>query len=108
MHFRAHLRRAVHLRATLSRPGSTWYREASVRDLSLGGARLFLSESLPLGDRVVVSFLAASLWDPLALPARVAWSKPATAEQPFIAGVAFEPKDPSGVFALFELVSGLP
>ena len=69
---------------------------------------LFLAEALPRGDRGVVSFLAASLWDPLALPARVAWSKAATAEGPPIAGVLFEPKDPSGVFALFELVSGLP
>jgi hypothetical protein len=56
----------------------------------------------------MVSFLAPSLWDPLALPARVAWVKASSASQLARAGLAFEPKDPLGVFALFELVSSLP
>jgi PilZ domain len=96
------------LRAVLSRPASNWHREASVHDLSLGGAGLTLPEALPQGERVTVSFLAPSLWDPLALPARVVWFSPATSGGQARAGLAFEPKEPLGVFALFELVSSLP
>jgi len=108
IHFRAHPRRLVHLRAVVSRPGSSWQREASVHDLSLGGAGLSLADVVSQGDRVMVSFLAPSLWDPLALPARVIWFKGAPSGGPGRAGLAFEPKEPAGVFALFELVSGLP
>jgi hypothetical protein len=79
-----------------------------VRDLSLGGAGVSLPEILPAGDRVVVSFLAPNLWDPLAIPARVAWVRAATQREPVTAGLAFEPKDPLSVFALFELLSTLP
>jgi hypothetical protein len=79
-----------------------------VRDLSLGGAGVSLLEVLPQADRVVVSFLAPSLWDPLAIPARVAWVNPANANELLTAGLAFEPKDPLSVFALFELISTLP
>jgi hypothetical protein len=108
IHFRAHPRRLVRLRAVISRPASSWQREVSVQDLSLGGAGISLTEALAQGDRVMVSFLAPSLWDPLALPARVVWFKSAASTGPGRAGVAFEPKEPAGVFGLFELVSGLP
>jgi hypothetical protein len=107
MHFRAHPRRPVHLRAMLTRPDTAWQKDATVRDLSLGGARLVMSEPMTAGDRLVISFLAPSLWDPLAIPARVAWVMPGSDERPTL-GVAFEPKEPSGVFALFELVLTLP
>jgi hypothetical protein len=96
------------MRAVISRPATGWHGEASVQNLSLGGACITLLEALPEAERVVVSLLAPSLWDPLAIPARVAWVHPATPDEPVIAGLAFEPKDPLGVFALFELVSTLP
>ena len=105
-HFRAHPRREVVLRAMISLP-SGWRGEATVRDLSLGGVGLTLSEPLRAGDRVIVSFLAPSLWDPLAIPARVAWVGPPTPQGRLQTGLAFEPKDPMGVFALFELLSTL-
>jgi hypothetical protein len=107
-HFRAHPRREVRLRAVISQPASGWHGEASVYNLSLGGAGVTLSEALPEGERVAVSFLAPSLWDPLTLPARVAWIRAATPQEPTTAGLAFEPKDPLSVLALFELVSTLP
>jgi PilZ domain len=89
----------------VARPKAAWQRDATVHDLSLGGASLTLSGSLTLGDEVVVSFFAPSLWDPLALPARVAWVTAAKEVGGVTAGLAFEPRDPAAVFALFELVS---
>jgi hypothetical protein len=106
-HFRAHARRAVRLRAVISLSASGWHGEATVHDLSLGGAGVSLGDALQPGGRVVVSFLAPSLWDPLAIPARVAWVRPATGNDPTTAGLLFEPKDPVTVFALFELISTL-
>jgi hypothetical protein len=108
IHFRAHPRRAVRLRAVLSRPADNWQREARVHDLSLGGAGVAVHEALAQGERMTVSFLAPSLWDPLALPARVAWVRTPKEGELARAGLAFEPKDPAFVFALFELVSSLP
>jgi len=75
--------------------------------LSLGGVSLTLTEPLRIGDRVTVAFLAPTLWDPLALPARVAWVRSATATEAVALGLAFEPQDPASVVALFELVSTL-
>jgi hypothetical protein len=79
-----------------------------VCDLSLGGAGLTLFEPLQEGDHVAVSFLAPSLWDPLVIPARVAWVRSAASQEPVATGLAFEPRDPLTVFALFELLSTLP
>jgi hypothetical protein len=106
-HFRAHPRRSVRLHAIVSTPQAGSKREANVRDISLGGVGITLPETLRKGEHVVVSVLAPSLWDPLALPARVAWAKAATSHEPAAAGLAFEPKDPLGVFGLFELVATL-
>jgi Tfp pilus assembly protein PilZ len=107
-HFRAYPRRTVRLRAVVARSDTSWRKEAHVHDLSLGGVSLTLTESLRIGDHVTVSFLAPTLWDPLALPARVAWVRPATATEAVVAvGLAFEPQDPASVLALFELVSTL-
>jgi PilZ domain-containing protein len=106
MHFRAYLRRPVKVRAVVARPKAAWQKDATVHDLSLGGVSLTLSgSSLALGDEVVVSFFAPSLWDPLALPARVAWVRATHEGGVLTVGLAFEPRDPSAVFALFELVS---
>ncbi len=106
-HFRAYPRRTVRLRAVVARPDIGWRKDAHVHDLSLGGVSLTLAESLHVGDRVVVSFLAPTLWDPLALPARVAWVRQGAPADPVAAGLAFEPADAASVLALFELVSTL-
>jgi hypothetical protein len=106
-HFRAYPRRTVRLRAVVAQKDTGWRKDAHVHDLSLGGTSLTLSDPLRVGDRVTVSFLAPSLWDPLALPARVAWVRHAPPPESMAAGLAFEPTDPASVFALFELVSTL-
>jgi hypothetical protein len=91
----------------LARQDVGWRRDAQVQDLSLGGASLTLTDTLRVGDSLTVSFLAPTLWDPLALSARVAWVRQAAPTESFAAGLAFEPADPESLFALFELVSTL-
>ncbi len=105
--FRAHARRKVRLRGVLWHPRAGWQREADVADLGLGGASVQLKESLQVGDRVTLSLVAPTLWDPLALPGRIAWVGPPTRAEPGRAGVAFEPKEAGAVFALFELLVSL-
>jgi hypothetical protein len=86
----------------LARAG--WQREAQVLNLGLGGACVVVQEELVPGDRVTISFLAPTLWDPLAFPARIAWTlvpDPTSLR----AGLAFEPTDPGAVYALFELLT---
>jgi len=103
-HFRVHARRAIRLRASVVLPRAGWQREAQVQNLGLGGACIVLQEELSAGDRVTVSFLAPTLWDPLAFPARVAWTlvpEPTSVR----AGLAFEPTDAATVYALFELLT---
>jgi len=109
LHFRAHARRVIRLRATLAQAGAG-DRDAQVLNLGMGGACVALSLAEPLepGEHVTVSFLAPTLWDPLAFPARVAWahaplSGPGTTS--LRVGLAFEPTDPAAVYALFELLT---
>jgi hypothetical protein len=106
-HFRALPRRPVKLRALIAQPVTGWQRDASVHELSLGGASITLPGRVEPGDQIVVSFFAPSLWDPLALPARVVWVRAAEKGGVVTAGLAFEPKDPAAMFALFELVSAV-
>lgn len=105
--FRAHARRKVRLRGLLSHARAGWQREAEVSDLGLGGACVKLSETLAVGDRITLSLVAPTLWDPLTIPGRVAWLGPPTRLEPGRAGVSFEPKDAASMFALFELMAGL-
>ena len=102
--FRAHARRKVRLRVIVWHPRAGWQREAEVVDVSLGGVCLALNESLAEGDRVTVSFVAPTLWDPLSMHARVAWIGRGTRLDAARAGLTFEPKDPASVLALFELI----
>jgi PilZ domain len=105
--FRAHARRKVRLRVVVWHPRAGWQREADVRDLGIGGACLMLKDPLSVGDRVTVSFVAPTLWDPLAIQGRVAWVGPPTFVELSRAGVAFDARDPSALFALFELMGTL-
>jgi len=105
--FRAHARRKVRLRGVLWHPRAGWQREAEVVDLGLGGACVRLMGTLITGDQVTLSLVAPTLWDPLAIPGRIAWAGPPTRVEPARAGVAFEPKDARGMFALFEMMGTL-
>jgi hypothetical protein len=87
----------------VSHPRAGWERDADVFDIGLGGACLSATELVDPGDRVSVAFVAPSLWDPLLIPARVAWYH---ADQTRM-GVAFDHSSAASVLALFELVGSL-
>jgi hypothetical protein len=70
--------------------------------MGLGGARIVAEERLSPGDLVTLSFTAPTLWDALALRARVAWVAPGV--PPYPSGVAFEHTSADAVFALYELI----
>jgi hypothetical protein len=105
--FRAHARRPVRLRATIAHPRAGWERDADVFDIGLGGACVSAAEPLTPGERVSVAFVAPSLWDPLMIPARVAWYRPGHGVEPARAGVSFDHVGRQSVMALFELVGTL-
>jgi len=106
-HFRAHARRPVRLKAMVSHSRAGWERDADVFDIGLGGACISASEPMSEGDRVAVAFVAPSLWDPLLIPARVAWYDPGRGLDPARAGVAFDHVGEAEIMALFELVGTL-
>ena len=98
--FRAHARKAVRLAAVLAHRDRGWQRDVIVFDLGLGGACVESSDVLGVGDRVQVSFVTADRWDPLQIPARVAWTSQARA------GLAFEYSSPESTWGIFELLVG--
>ena len=102
--FRAHERRSVKLTAVLSHRERGWQRDVIVFDLGLGGACVETpfgaqKDALGVGDRVQVQFVMAERWDPLQIPARVAWT---SAQR---AGVAFEFNSPESTWGIFELLA---
>jgi hypothetical protein len=105
--YRAHARRKVRLRAVVQHVKAGWQRDAIVKDLGLGGACVLVAESMAVGDKVTLSFVAPTLWDPLQIAGRVAWVGPATHLEPPRAGIAFTPRESAAVIALFELMSTL-
>ena len=100
----------VRLAAVLSHRERGWQRDVIVFDLGLGGACVEApfawsgaaasQNALGVGDRVQVSFVMAERWDPLQIPARVAW----TSQQR--AGIAFEYSSPESTWGVFELLTG--
>jgi len=100
--FRGHARRAVRLRALVTHVHAGWQRPVAVENVSLGGARIVVDETIAPGDSVTLSFTAPALWDPLVIRARVAWVS--AGALPRAAGVAFELKDPGAAFGLYELI----
>ena len=105
--FRAHARRKVRLRLVVRHPRAGWEDDAEAQDVGLGGACVRMPRPLAVKDPVLLSFVAPTLWDPLVLPARVAWIAPATHVESARAGVAFQPNDPHAMLALFELLGAL-
>ena len=80
-----------------------------VRELKalLGDACIGITEVLTPGDRVSIAFMAPTLWDPLTIPARVAWYRLGEGLSPARAGLAFEYRNAAAARALFELSGSL-
>ncbi len=100
--FRAHARKPVRLAAVLAHRERGWQRDVIVFDLGLGGACIEATDVLGVGDRVQVSFVTAERWDPLQIPARVAWTSQSRT------GLAFEYASPESTWGIFELLQGSP
>jgi hypothetical protein len=113
-HFRAHARRRVDLDATLRGRDAGFTHAARVRDLGLGGACLEIGDPAQPEGRpaagvereaaVTIEVMAPTLWDPLTLRGRVAWVRRGVAGRPTRAGIRFEHRDPSSLYALFQLL----
>lgn len=73
-------------------------RRARLTDVGMGGAGLVVEEPLTLGAELEVVLHAPNRWDPLVLPARVAWVKGRRA------GVAFLPATDRDAYDLFEML----
>jgi len=72
-HFRAFGRHPARLSGFLGGADGLWRRPARIIDLSLGGARLSTDAEVPAGAAVRLSLESPNRWDPLEVPARVAW-----------------------------------
>ena len=105
--FRIHDRKTVRLQVSVTHVGAGWVRAARVQNLGFGGACFELDEDVGAGDRLLLSFVAPALWDPLTIKSRVAWSRPKTDRELTRCGASFEHGNPADVFALFELVGSL-
>lgn len=80
---------------TLAREGGGEAAEASLVDMSLGGAGLEHAAPFAPGERLVLSFASPHRWDPLVVRGTVAWAHPPRAHGgrgPALArfGVVFE------------------
>ena len=88
-----------------------------VVDISLAGVGLETDEPLVPGERVALSFATPTLWDPLVVPAVVAWSQSPKPREPGAplgrarpmarAGLAFEYAGPDLVLAVYEMLATL-
>jgi Tfp pilus assembly protein PilZ len=102
-HFRAFARRAVSLPASLT-AGPSAPAAARLVNLGLGGATIETAGTLSIGAPVTLEVAAPNLWDPLVVPAIVAW----TAEQGAggtRAGLAFRHPSRTALPALVELLA---
>lgn len=111
-HFRAHARFRIELGGTLSSTSRPLAHEVRIRDLGLGGAGLELSTAslaavpaFAVDAEVTLVLRAPMLWDPLALPGRIAWLRDTDGEGPLRVGVCFDHADSGKVYALFQLLS---
>ncbi|HRH00782.1 MAG TPA: PilZ domain-containing protein [Polyangiaceae bacterium] len=102
-HFRSQARKRVRYPAQLTTARGV-VRECVLVDLSLAGARLEAVDILPVGERVSLSFSSPTRWDPIVVPAIVAWSRPGSFAH---IGLTFEFSSSSTVYALFETVAAL-
>ena len=102
-HFRAFARRAVSLPATVVAAASADARPVRVVNLGLGGACIEVAGELGVGAAVTLEVTAPNLWDPLVVPATVAWQR--DTEGRFHAGLAFRHTEKSALPALVELLA---
>lgn len=102
-HFRAFARRAVALPATLGIPPAG-PAVARLHNLGLGGACVEVEAPLAVGATVTLEVTAPNLWDPLVVPATVAWTR-AVRPRVTLAGLVFRHAERTALPALVELLA---
>lgn len=80
-----------------------WDLPAELIDLGLGGACVVVGDALPLGTTVRLQVNAPQLWEPLLVPARVAWTRMGKDGRARL-GLRFEADSPSTLVVLAELI----
>jgi hypothetical protein len=103
-HFRLHARRPVAIHAQVSHTTAGWERSLRVIDLALGGACLELMDDVAVGEVLRVSFITPDRWDPLVIPARVAWIEVGADGVVKKGGVEFEQTSSESAVALLLLI----
>jgi Tfp pilus assembly protein PilZ len=73
-------------------------------DLGLGGACVEVRSPLRIGLSVTVEVTAPNLWDPLIVPAKVAWIR-SSAPGASLVGLAFDHAGKAALPALVELLA---
>jgi hypothetical protein len=97
---RTSTRHDVSLAATLTLDGNQ--REATVMNISLGGALVAAGGKLPMGQRVQISFAVPTLETPIEVTATVRWSDAQTT------GIQFDGLRARDVWALNKYFEQLP
>jgi hypothetical protein len=123
-HFRAHARRRVDLAATLRGRDGGFHQDVRIRDLGLGGACIEVASAdegplAKLGGEaristkpgalerevaVTIEVMAPTLWDPLVLSGKIAWIRRGAQGRALRAGLRFEHREASALYALFQLL----
>ncbi|MFZ5893659.1 MAG: PilZ domain-containing protein [Myxococcota bacterium] len=103
-HFRALARRSVNLATTVVAGGGSWQRNGRIVELGLGGARIALSDTIPVGSPVALVIDAPHLWDPLQVDGAVAWASEPSNGGSALLGVRFRPTSGVLLRALTELL----
>ena len=103
-HFRALARRNVNLAATVVAGGGSWQRAGRIIELGLGGARIALPDTVPVGSPVALVIDAPHLWDPLHVDGSIAWTSEPTNGATALLGVRFRPTSGALLRTLTELL----
>ncbi|MGC4093682.1 MAG: PilZ domain-containing protein [Polyangiaceae bacterium] len=103
-HFRALARRSVSLSTLVVAGGGSWQRSGRIIELGLGGARVALSDTVPVGSPVALVIDAPHLWDPLHVDGSVAWVSEGTNGNAALLGVRFRPTSGTLLRTLTELL----
>lgn len=111
-HFRAIARRPVRLEILIRSVRAGWERPATAIDIGLGGAGVETDAPLAPGERLEVAFSTPTLWDPLVVPAVVAWAAGGLTHERGApptrrAGLAFDYASPDEPLAVFEMLAAM-
>ncbi len=102
-HFRAQQRYRVTVAAQISGQQTQEVISCLLIDLGMEGAQVSCNEPLPEGALAELTLTAPFLWEPFAMPARVAWVRNES-EARAIIGLHFQPQTGNQLLVLAELL----